>query len=189
MPIRVDVRIVAATNCNAEEAVSSGRLRKDLYYRLNVFPIEVPPLRSRPEDIAPLAEHFLAEFNRAAGSAKVFAPEALERLRRNPWPGNVRELRNVVHRAFIVGNERIGAEALPVGQGGPFLAAASPMLQLKLGGSIAAVERRVILATVEMENGDKRKAASVLGISLKTLYTRLSLYRAGGDTKGPTLSD
>jgi DNA-binding NtrC family response regulator len=182
-PIRVDVRIVAATNCNPEQAVASGQLRKDLYYRLNVFPIAVPPLRSRPEDIAPLAEHFLAEFNRAAGSAKRFAPEALERLRRNPWAGNVRELRNVVQRAFILGDDEIGAAALPLAQTTPFLAAASPVLQLKLGGSIAAIERRVILATVEMEQGNKRRAATVLGISLKTLYSRLSVYKAGADAR------
>ena len=182
-PIRVDVRIVAATNCNPEQAVASGQLRKDLYYRLNVFPIAVPPLRSRPEDIAPLAEHFLAEFNRAAGSAKRFAPEALERLRRNPWAGNVRELRNVVQRAFILGDDEIGAAALPLAQTTPVLAAASPVLQLKLGGSIAAIERRVILATVEMEQGNKRRAATVLGISLKTLYSRLSVYKAGADAR------
>jgi DNA-binding NtrC family response regulator len=177
VPIRVDVRIVAATNCNPELAVSSGRLRKDLYYRLNVFPIAVPPLRSRPEDIAPLAEHFLAEFNLAAGCAKRWTHSALERLQQNPWAGNVRELRNVVQRAFILADDQIEAEALPVAQAAPFLAAASPVLQLKLGGSIAAVERRVILATLEMEDGDKRRAAAVLGISLKTLYTRLSIYR------------
>jgi DNA-binding NtrC family response regulator len=182
-PIRVDVRIIAATNCNPEQAVESGKLRKDLYYRLNVFPIAVPPLRSRPDDIAPLAEHFLGEFNRAAGSARRFAPEALERLRQNPWAGNVRELRNVVQRAFILGDDEIRVDSLPVAYTAPFLAAASPILQLRLGGSIAAIERRVILATVEMENGDKRKAAEVLGISLKTLYSRLSVYKAGTDAR------
>jgi DNA-binding NtrC family response regulator len=188
-PIRTDVRIVAATNCNPEQSVRSGQLREDLYYRLNVFPIAVPPLRSHPEDIEPLAEHFLAELNRVSGSAKRWAPATLERLRQNQWPGNVRELRNVVHRAFILGDDEIGAEALPVAQAAPFLAAASPILQLRLGGSIAAVERRVILATLEMENGDKRRAATVLGISLKTLYSRLSVYRAGGDISVTTESD
>jgi two-component system response regulator AtoC len=176
-PIRVDVRIVAATNRNAAQALSSGHLRKDLYYRLNVFPIAVPPLRARAEDIAPLAEHFLADFNRAAGSAKRWAPAALERLERNPWVGNVRELRNTVERAFILGDDEIGADTLPIAEAETFLAAASPMLQLRLGGSIAAVERRVILATLEMEHGDKRRTAKVLGISLKTLYSRLSVYK------------
>jgi DNA-binding NtrC family response regulator len=188
-PIRVDVRIVAATNTQPEQAVASGQLRKDLYYRLNVFPIPVPPLRNRREDIAPLAEHFLAEFNAVAGSEKKFAPDAVERLRENPWPGNVRELRNVVHRAFILGDDEIGAETLPVAQAAPFLAAASPVLQLKVGGPISAIERRVILATVEMENGNKRKAAAVLGISLKTLYNRLSIYRAGADARVSAQAD
>jgi DNA-binding NtrC family response regulator len=176
-PVRVDVRIVAATNRDPEEALSSGRLRRDLYYRLNVFPIAVPPLRDRGEDIATLAQFFLGEFNREAGTTKRWAPAALERLVRNPWVGNVRELRNIVQRAFILGGEEIGAETLPLAQAEPFLAAASPVLQLRLGGSIAAVERRVILATLELERGDKRRTAKALGISLKTLYTRLSIYR------------
>jgi DNA-binding NtrC family response regulator len=188
-PIHVDVRIVAATNMQPEQAVASGQLRKDLYYRLNVFPIAVPPLRNRREDIAPLAEHFLTEFNAAAGTEKKFAPDALDRLRENPWPGNVRELRNVVHRAFILGDDEIGAGILPVAETAPFLAAATPILQLKVGGPISAIERRVILATVEMENGNKRKAAAVLGISLKTLYNRLSIYRAGADARVSAQSD
>jgi DNA-binding NtrC family response regulator len=177
-PVRVNVRIVAATNRTPEEALSSGRLRKDLYYRLNVFPIAVPPLRERGEDIATLAHFFLGEFNREAGSAKRWAPAALERLAGNAWVGNVRELRNIVQRAFILGGEEIGAETLPLARAERFLAAASPVLQLRLGGSIAAVERRVILATLELEGGDKSRTAKALGISLKTLYTRLSIYRA-----------
>jgi two-component system response regulator AtoC len=178
--IRVDVRIIAATNRNPEEAVRSGQLREDLYYRLNVFPIAVPPLRSRPDDVEALAQHFLAEFNRGAGGAKRWTQAALERLKQCQWPGNVRELRNVVQRAFILCDDEITADALPLAQAAPFLAAASPVLQFRLGGSIAAAERRVILATLEMEHGDKRKAARVLGISLKTLYNRLGIYRAGG---------
>ena len=176
-PVNVDVRIVAATNRDVEEVLRSGRLRKDLYYRLNVFPISVPPLRSRGDDIGTLAQFFLGEFNREAGTAKRWAPAALERLAGNPWVGNVRELRNMVQRAFILGGEEIGAEVLPVAQAEPFLTVARPLLQLKLGGSIAAVERRVILATLELEQGDKRRAAKILGISLKTLYTRLGIYR------------
>ena len=176
--IPVDVRIVAATNRDADEALQSGRLRKDLYYRLNVFPIAVPPLRSRGEDIGTLARFFLGEFNREADTAKRWAPAALDRLARNPWVGNVRELRNIVQRAFILGGDEIGAELLPVAQAEPFLAAASPVLHLRVGGSIAAVERSLILATLELEQGDKRRAAKTLGISLKTLYSRLGIYKA-----------
>ena len=180
-PISVDVRIIAATNRNPEQAVRSGQLREDLYYRLNVFPIAVPPLRTRPDDVEALALHFLAELNQRAGGAKRWTAAALERLKQNQWPGNVRELRNVVQRAFILCDDEITADALPVAEAAPFLAAASPILQLRLGGSIAAAEKRVILATLEMENGDKRKAAAVLGISLKTLYNRLGIYRGVTD--------
>jgi two-component system, NtrC family, response regulator HydG len=187
LSIRVDVRIVAATNRNPEEAVRSGHLRQDLYYRLNVFPIAVPPLRSRVEDIEPLAEHFLAELNRAAGTSKHWLPSALARLRESSWPGNVRELKNAVQRAFILGDGEIGPDALPAVEPGAFLSTASPILQLRVGGSIAAAERRVILATIEMENGNKRKAAAVLGISLKTLYNRLSVYSASPEAPSTLL--
>ena len=182
-PISVDVRIIAATNRSPEEAVRSGQLREDLYYRLNVFPIAVPPLRTRSDDVEALALHFLAELNQRAPEAKRWTVAALEQLKQNQWPGNVRELRNVVQRAFILCDDEITVDALPVAQAAPFLAAASPVLQFRLGGSIAAAERRVILATLEMEHGDKRKAALVLGISLKTLYNRLGIYRAAADTE------
>ena len=176
--------IIAATNRNPEQAVRSGQLREDLYYRLNVFPIAVPPLRTRPEDVEALALHFLSELNRGAGSAKRWTTAALERLKQSQWPGNVRELRNVVQRAFILCDDEITADALPAAQAAPFLAAATPILQLRLGGSIAAAEKRVILATLEMEGGDKRKTAAVLGISLKTLYNRLGIYRGvSGDAE------
>ena len=179
-PIHVDVRVVAATNRLPEQAVRDGQLRQDLYYRLNVFPIVVPPLRSRPDDIEPLAEHFLAQLNRAAGTTKRWSSAAFEGLRQSQWAGNVRELKNVVQRAFVLSDDEIGLDALPVAQAAPFLAAASPGLQMKAGGSIAAAERQMILATLEMQHGDKRKAAVVLGISLKTLYNRLGVYRAAG---------
>jgi DNA-binding NtrC family response regulator len=179
-PVRVDVRVLAATNRDPAEAVKSGKLREDLYYRLNVFPIALPPLRDRPGDIDLLAEHFLAELNREGGTSKTWTRAALERLRANSWTGNVRELRNVVHRAYILADDEITAEVLPLSEEAP---RPSPengqVLQIRVGTSIDRAEQRLILATLEMTGGDKKKAAEILHISLKTLYNRLNVYDAG----------
>ncbi|HEY0879571.1 MAG TPA: sigma-54 dependent transcriptional regulator, partial [Zeimonas sp.] len=114
--INVDVRIVAATNRTPAEAVSSGRLREDLYYRLNVFPIDLPPLRDRLEDVPLLAEHFLDGLNEREGARKRFSDRALKALAEYRWPGNVRELRNAVHRGFILAEgDVIDVESLPIG--------------------------------------------------------------------------
>jgi two-component system, NtrC family, response regulator HydG len=179
-PTKVDVRVVAATNRDPESAVQSGNLREDLFYRLNVFPIALPPLRSRPEDIELLAEHFLGELNRAAGSAKRWTSNALQRLRENPWTGNVRELRNAIHRAFILGGDEIGPEVLRDATAVRLESAGGRILEMKVGSSIAEVEERIILATLEFTGRDKRRAAEILGISLKTLYNRLNVYTARG---------
>jgi DNA-binding NtrC family response regulator len=179
-PLRVDVRVVAATNRDPAEAVKAGKLREDLYYRLNVFPIELPPLRNRPGDIDLLAEHFLAQLNREAGTSKVWSRAALERLRSSAWPGNVRELRNVVQRAFILGDDEIRADMLPASEDAPPPAPENGhVLQIRVGTSIEKVEERLILATLELTEGDKKKAAEILHISLKTLYNRLNVYDAG----------
>ena len=173
-PIKVDVRIVAATSRRVEEAVASGKLREDLYYRLNVFPIELPPLRERGDDVELLAEKFLAELNQSAGTAKHFTRACLERLHRHSWPGNVRELQNVVRRAFILAEEDVGVDSLPL-EVAEEVAAAS--LVMRVGTPIAEMERRLILATLEGCDGDKKKAADILKISLKTLYNRLNEYK------------
>jgi DNA-binding NtrC family response regulator len=177
-PIRVDVRVIGATNRNPEEAVKSGRLREDLYYRLNVFPIALPPLRNRPGDVDLLAEHFLDQLNREAGTSKTWSRAALDRLRRSAWTGNVRELRNVVHRAYIMGGDEIAAEVLPLSPDLPVERSGGGVLEVAVGSSIAQVERRLILATLELTGGDKKKSAEILGISLKTLYNRLNVYDA-----------
>lgn len=179
-PTNVDVRVVAATNRDPESAVKAGNLREDLFYRLNVFPIALPPLRCRPDDIELLAEHFLAELNRAAGSSKRWSCAALQRLRENPWTGNVRELRNAIQRAFILGETEIGPDVLPPATAVRAESASGPILEMKVGSSIATVEERIIIATLEFTCGDKRKAAEILGISLKTLYNRLNVYAARG---------
>jgi DNA-binding NtrC family response regulator len=187
-PIAVDVRIIAATNRDPGEAVKAGQLREDLYYRLNVFPIALPPLRERTGDVELLAEHFLAAQNREAGTSKRFGRAALERLRLEPWPGNVRELANAVQRAFILGEDEIGANALPPSSPAPPEAAEGLVLQVRVGAPIVEVERRLILATLELVRGDKKKAAELLGISLKTLYNRLNVYDAARGAPVPRRS-
>jgi DNA-binding NtrC family response regulator len=172
-PIRLDVRVIAATNRDPGEALTSGRIREDLLYRLNVFPIELPPLRERGDDVLVLAQHFLDGLNRQEGAAKRFTPEALERLRRHTWPGNVRELRNVVHRAFILAEDEIAPESMPLA--GSQKSVRSGLL-VTVGTSLPDAERRLILATLDSLDGDKRRTAEVLGISLKTLYNRLNQY-------------
>jgi len=172
--VKVDVRVVAATSRRVDEAIAAGKLREDLYYRLNVFPIQLPPLRERGDDVELLAEKFLSELNQAEGTAKHFTRACLERLRRHNWPGNVRELQNVVRRAFILAEDDVGVDSLPLGVTEELAAAT---LVTRLGTSIAEAERRLILATLEHCEGNKRKAADVLKVSLKTLYSRLNEYK------------
>jgi DNA-binding NtrC family response regulator len=180
-PIEVDVRILAATNRDPAEAVREGRLREDLYYRLNVFPVLLPPLRDRGDDIDLLVDHFLEQLAAEHGQHKTVDPDVLARLARYAWPGNVRQLRNVVERAYILADDRIRIAHVPpdvatTPPGAPRAgAAAAP--PLVIGTSIADAERRLIVATLEHYDGDKQRAASTLGISLKTLYNRLNAYR------------
>jgi len=174
-PIKVDVRIVAASSRRIDEAIAAGKLREDLYYRLNVFPIQLPPLRERGDDVELLAEKFLAGLNQAEGTSKHFTRACLERLRRHTWPGNVRELQNVVRRAFILAEADVGVDSLPL-EVTEEVAAAS--LVTRVGTPIAEMERRLILASLEHCAGDKKKTADVLKISLKTLYNRLNQYKA-----------
>jgi DNA-binding NtrC family response regulator len=175
--IKVDVRVVAATNRRPEEAVAAGKLREDLLYRLNVLPVELPPLRERRDDVELLAEHFLELLNKESGTAKRFTAPALLRLRGYNWPGNVREMRNAIQRAYILSEDDIDLEALPLSAEAD---APASGLVVKVGSSIAEAERRLVLATLEHFQGDKKKTAAVLKISLKTLYNRLNVYHAGG---------
>jgi DNA-binding NtrC family response regulator len=174
-PVEVDVRVVAATNRDPQKAVTEGKLREDLLYRLQVFPIYMPPLRDRSDDVTLLAEYFLGQLNERQGTAKRFTEDSLERLRTHTWPGNVRELKNIVHRAFIMADQEISPRCLPREVGGDSGSLRS--LHFQVGASIEDVERRLIMATLEAYGGNKRKTADVLGVSLKTLYNRLNSYR------------
>ena len=165
-PVRVDVRIIAATNRNLDDAVADGEFRADLYYRLNVFDIHIPPLRERRDDILPLAAGFLREF---ADTTTELTPEAMEALRRHDWPGNVRELRNVLERALIM------CEA-------PVIDAAHLSLRAKKNvppsgtTDLETLEKRAIERVMRDTDGNKVRAAKQLGISRMQLYGRLRKF-------------
>jgi len=197
-----DVRVLAATNRSPEQAVASGKLREDLFYRLNVFPIELPPLRDRLSDVPLLARHFLTAFGAQQGQAKQFSAAALDRLSRHRWPGNVRELRNAVQRAYVMSaGGLIDEECLPdmafavapaavaaarAAESPPRDAVPAQMtddsITLPIGTSLAQCERALILATLRAYHHHKERTAAALGISLKTLYNRLKEY--AGDSTG-----
>ncbi|KMW45549.1 sigma-54 dependent transcriptional regulator [Ralstonia insidiosa] len=177
-PIQTRVRIIAATNRNLMEAVADGAFREDLMYRLAVVPLHVPPLRERDDDIEELALHFLAQFNAAHQTDKVFSRAALGVLRNHAWPGNVRELRNAVQRGYILGEKTIELTAPLASPRGPAQPSVKEgVLSLSVGVTLADAQRTLILATLEHFRGDKRQAAKTLGVSLKTLYNRLELYQ------------
>ncbi|HXV64291.1 MAG TPA: sigma-54 dependent transcriptional regulator [Vicinamibacteria bacterium] len=173
---QVDVRIIAASNQRIEDAVTAGKLREDLLYRLNTFQIEIPPLRKRAGDVKLLAEEFLKELNQNEGTTKRFTRACLDRLDQHHWPGNVRELRNVVQRAFILAEDDVGVDSLPL-QVTEEPSAPPSTLMIQVGIPMAEMERRLILATLERFEGDKKKVADVLQISVKTLYNRLREYK------------
>ncbi len=173
-PISADVRLIAATNRSPDAALADGKLRSDLFHRLNVFPIALPPLRDRGTDIELLAQHFLEQLNQRESAAKSFAPGTLAALYAHAWPGNVRELKNYVQRAFILADEVIDETLAPTGASAP---EAAPLLTVRVGTTLDEVGRRLIEATLA-ECGSKRKAADMLGISLKTLYNRLAVYKS-----------
>ncbi len=169
----VDVRIVAATNRPLEQAIAEGRFREDLYYRLLVFPLDVPPLRDRCDDIAALAERFLDALGRRG---QALAAGTVARLRAHAWPGNVRELRNVIERAHILAGCRIAARRARgrrcAGRAPPPGAVADTVpAELNLEQN----ERRLIRAALARADGNKTLAARLLGITRRTLYSRLKL--------------
>ncbi|NIE66232.1 sigma-54 dependent transcriptional regulator [Burkholderia sp. Ax-1719] len=180
--IETDVRLIAATNRDPEQAVADGKLRLDLYHRLNVFPINLPPLRERGKDVELLAQAFLDELNERHGTKKQFPAAVREMLATYPWPGNVRELKNYVQRAHIMaGNEGDLTAAVPL-QISLSKPVAGTAVTIPFGTSLADADRQLILATLEQCGGVKTRAAEILGISLKTLYNRLVEY--GNETGG-----
>src|SRR6202453_1429668 len=173
-----DVRLIASTNRCPLQAVQSGRLREDLLYRLAVFPITLPPLRNRGDDVELLAAYFLAELNEQAQTQKRLSPPARAMLRQHPWPGNVRELRNCIERAFILGDGVLEVTPLISGESarGDGAAGDGERLNIRVGARIHDMERSLIEATLDYFKGNKRRAADALGCSLKTLYNKLNGY-------------
>jgi DNA-binding NtrC family response regulator len=172
-PVEVDVRVIAATNRDPYKAVQEGKMREDLLYRLAVFPVHMPPLRERGEDIPLLARHFLGQLNERQGTSKSWSREALDRMRAYPWPGNVRELKNVVHRAFIMADSEILPRNLPR----DLDTGSRRTLYVEIGATLDDMKSQLIAATLDSSGGDKRKTADLLGISLKTLYNHLNRQR------------
>ncbi len=176
-----DVRVLAATNRNPEDAVAEGKLRADLFHRLNVFPVELPPLRARGDDVIQIANTMLEQLNAEQGTARRFAPSVLDSLRQHTWPGNVRELRNFVQRAYIMTDDDLITEIQVPLQVSAVQAPAAAMISVPVGMSLADADRQLIFATLEQCAGVKKHAAEILGISLKTLYNRLEDYAARGE--------
>lgn len=183
-PIRVDVRLICATKCDLMQLVKEGRFREDLYYRLNVISLVIPPLRERPEDLPLLANHFIKKHAALVGNAQVtISPHALDELMRHNWPGNVRELEHVLERAlaFCGGNEIRPEHILPLSRDTD---ATSTMPGLELGEvgklglteTVADIERRLILMALRQCNDNQARAAQKLGIPRTTLRDKMAKY-------------
>ncbi len=174
VPVQVDVRVIAATNRPLKELVDTGRFRADLYYRLNVISVHMPPLRERMEDVPLLATHFLEKYARKnRRDIRGITPEAMELLTTYPWPGNVRELENAMERAVVLATgDLITPRELPSEITGTtdFV----PAITVPLGTPLEEIKQRLIHETLKITDGDKRAAAKILGIAVRTIYRRLS---------------
>ncbi len=189
--IATHAHVIAASNRDLRAAVSAGKLREDLMYRLCVIPVSVPPLRERGGDALLLAAMFLSRLNAENGTAKTLSAEARQQIATYRWPGNVRELKNVIHRAYVLSDDEIhidvGGDLVPVVGAAPaprMTVAHGNEVTIRVGTSLELAERALIMATLRSLDGSKSKAAQVLGISLKTLYNRLHAY---GGVARPTL--
>jgi two-component system, NtrC family, response regulator AtoC len=185
---QVDVRIIAATNSQLEEAVKTGTFRADLFYRLKVLTLELPPLRDRPEDILPLARHYLDRFSRQYRRPMRFRPDAETRLLQYGWPGNVRELANLLERLVLLHDgEEVRAEDLGIGAPAQSAAGVADVdasgirVDFSHGGvSLAGIERTLIEEALSFTKNNRRRAAELLDISLETLRYRLEKYKIEG---------
>lgn len=176
----VDVRVIAATNKDPEQAVANGQLRQDLYFRLNVFHIHLPPLREHKEDIPLLAEHILRDINAKHGkNVRGIGAEVLDIFMSHTWPGNIRELRNVLERATIMSEKDLISRSSLPGEFGK-LPSKSPSdlsaIKFPVGTTVDAMEKELILQTLQATGNNKTRAAELLGVSLKTLHNKLKEY-------------
>lgn len=178
-PISVDFRVIATTNRDIEIDVKEGRFRRDLYFRLNVIPIKIPPLRSRKDDILPLAEHFIKKIARREGMGeKILTPQAKDALLGYSWPGNVRELENVIERSMILTDgPEMSTDTITLGMEGSEEAAVQTV---GVGTTIHDMEKNLIMSTLHSMEGNRTKAATLLGISIRTLRNKLNEYSGNG---------
>ena len=175
--MEINCRVISATNRSESEIAHEKRLREDLYFRLAVFPIHVPPLRARKSDIPLLIQYFLSELNNQYGSEIGIKPEDQQRLFEYDWPGNVRELRHCLHRAYIMADQEHKLVRIPDRLESPFSKKQTQKTNgITFGKTVEDVERELIMTTLEHLHGDKKAAADTLGLSLKTLYNRLNSY-------------
>ena len=179
--IAVDCRVVSATNRSMQNIAEQNILREDIYFRLAVFPIEIPPLRERSEDIPLLAKAFLANLNEENNTDYRLTDSQLQRLTSFDWPGNVRELRHTIHRAYIMSDPAKKEIELPASFASPFSAVKKEQTGLTPGKTIEEVEKELIYLTLKKVSGNKTLAADMLGVSVKTLYNRLNAYGGLGE--------
>ena len=186
-PVQVNVRIIATSNRNMEQTVKDGHFREDLYFRLNVVNLRLPPLSERPGDVMPLAEHFAARYADLNDvPRRPLSGEAAEKLRAYDWPGNVRELENAMHRAVLLSSgDEIGADAVMLsteegGTGGAHAQENGDGTQALVGRTVADVERELIIDTLQHCLGNRTHAANILGISIRTLRNKLKQYNSEG---------
>ncbi len=184
-PIPVDVRVLATTNADLKKMVEENSFREDLFYRLNVIKVNVPPLRERKEDIPLLARHFVGVYSRENGrKVKAISKEALEKLQKYPWPGNIRELQNVMARAVLISRGGRIEETDIVLDEREILGQGVKDLNITAGQSVKEVEKLLILKTLKEVGGNRTKAAKMLGISIRTLRNKLSEYRQDSEFSG-----
>lgn len=196
---KVDFRLVAATNRNLEEMCEKGLFRRDLYYRLNILSVDIPPLRDRQEDILPLAQFFLRNLNKKYGTRKVLSLSAIKTLKRYHWPGNVRELRNVIERLYITSPSELvefaqgyhqlanGGQDADLSSNGPLDSPPSEPVGPEgttLRAAVENYEKRLVLSTLESCEGNVAKAAERLGLHKSVLYRKLDKYRQKGTIRG-----
>jgi two-component system response regulator FlrC len=177
--LSVDFRVIATTNRNIEQDIKDGRFRSDLYFRLNVIPIQVPPLRARKEDILPLADHFIGKVARREGmQEKMLSPQAKDALLSYAWPGNVRELENVIERSMILTDGfEISPDIVTLGMQGVQEPSDRPAA---VGNTIHEMEKSLIFSTLQSVDGNRTRAATLLGISIRTLRNKLNEYSGKG---------
>jgi DNA-binding NtrC family response regulator len=184
--VALDVRVLAASNRDVAQAVRDGKLREDLYYRLNVLTIDLPPLRERKEDLPLLVQNFVQHY--AARNKKEIVgvdEEALGALQAHPWPGNVRQLRNVIERAAVICQGRVIHRSDLAQEFQSIANVEGGYVKVRIGSTLEDMERELIARTIEFSDGNKTHAAQILGVSTKTLYNKLERYRKEGENHRP----